>query len=32
VNEAALSLDAPCAILLGAPLKDGERDVTVEFV
>jgi hypothetical protein len=32
VNEATLSLDAPCAITLDQPLKDGEREVTLEFV
>jgi riboflavin kinase/FMN adenylyltransferase len=32
VNEAGLSLDAPCAVTLARRLKDGEREVEVEFV
>jgi riboflavin kinase/FMN adenylyltransferase len=32
VNQATLSLDAPCSIVLEIPLKDGLREVTIEFV
>lgn len=32
VNEATLSLDAPCGVALSHPLRDGERDVIIEFV
>lgn len=32
VNEATLSLDAPCGITLAHALKEGRREVAVEFV
>jgi hypothetical protein len=32
VNEAMLSIDTPCGITLAHPLKDGQREVVVEFV
>jgi riboflavin kinase/FMN adenylyltransferase len=32
VNEAMLSIDSPCGITLAQPLREGRREVVVEFV